>query len=466
MGNPASEHILIIEDEKLIRLSLRSRFEREGYRVTEAETCAAGLAALRNTPPDLVLLDYRLPDGDGISMLKEITTELPATVAILMTAYATVESVVEAMKLGAYTYVNKPFDIEELLAHVRNGLQTTALRREVERLRRRESGDREGPDIIAESPGMRAILEDIKKINRVSSSTVLLRGENGTGKDVLAHYIHRTSGRVSRPFQNVTCTALPDALLESELFGHERGAFTDARSRKPGLFELADGGTLFLDEIGDLSTALQAKLLRFLEERRFRRVGGTEDIQVDVRIIAATNRNLEAAIGKGEFRQDLFYRLAVIPIHVPPLRERKDDILPLSLLFLDRFNREFNKHVTGIAPAASLALETHDWPGNVRELRNTLERAMILGTGERIELHDLNREIRNASPSECAAPAASCGTFELPEGGIIFEQLERDLVTQALERTGHNQSAAARLLGMTRDQIRYRIEKFGLGAPT
>jgi DNA-binding NtrC family response regulator len=459
----SGDHILIIEDERLIRLSLRSRLEREGYCVSEAETCAEGLKALQESPPDLVLLDYRLPDGDGISLLREFSAEMPNTVTILMTAYATVESVVEAMKLGAYTYVNKPFEIEELVAHVKNGLKTTALRREVERLRRKEADDREGPSMIAESPAMKAILDDIKKINRVSSSTVLLRGENGTGKDVLAHFIHRTSSRYGKPFQNITCTALPDTLLESELFGHERGAFTDARARKLGLLELANGGTVFLDEIGDLSPALQAKLLRFLEERRCRRLGGTEDVHVDVRIIAATNRDLESAIQSGSFRQDLFYRLAVIPIQVPPLRERREDILPLSLLFVDRFNREFNKQITGISSGARRTLEAHDWPGNVRELRNTLERAMILGSGDSIEIHDLSREIRGALPTDHVAEGTRAAAFALPEAGLVFEDLERDLVLQSLQRTGNNQSAAARLLGMTRDQIRYRIEKFGLG---
>ena len=461
-----SERILIIEDESLIRFSLRSRLTKEGYKVAEAETGGAGIAQVAEFKPDLVLLDFRLPDTDGISVLREVVAQHPEVVVILMTAHSTVESVVEAMKLGAYNYLNKPFDMDELVLHIQKGLETTALRREVARLRERQ-GDTAGmPTLVAQSPVMKEILDTIIKVNHVGSTTILLRGENGTGKDVLARYIHHASSRSSRPFMNITCTALPDQLLESELFGHERGAFTDAKQQKKGLLELADGGTVFLDEIGDMSMTLQAKLLRFLEERTFRRVGGTEDIKVNVRIIAATNRDLEQAVQSGSFRQDLFYRLAVIPITVPPLRERKEDIIPLARLFIDRYNAEFKRHMNGITDAAVPILESHQWPGNVRELRNVIERTMILSNNNKLDVSDLPPELRRAGGGHAAiagGPQVPGGPmFRLPEDGIVLEDVERDFVVQALERVHHNRTRAAKLLGLTRDQIRYRLEKFHL----
>ena len=461
MTTSPSEQILIVEDERLIRLSLRSRLEREGFRVTEAENVAEARSILRQSPPDLILLDNKLPDGNGLSLLHEITEQQPGTAVILMTAYATVESVVEAMRLGAYTYLDKPFEIEDMVAHVKKGLESTALRRELDHLRRAHSASVGGEFVVTESQSMRTIMDDIRKINQVPNSTVLLRGENGTGKDLLARYLHRTSVRWSKPLQHITCTALPDTLLESELFGHEKGAFTDAHRRKLGLLELADQGTVFLDEVGDLSPALQAKLLRFLEERTVRRVGGLTDIRVDVRIIAATNRDLEKAIANGSFRKDLFYRLSVVPVSIPPLRERPEDIRPLSMMFIDRFNNEFNKRFTGLSDEALVALREHPWPGNVRELRNALERALILGSGPLVLKEDLPQELSRHGAASNRRPTAP-GSMTLPKEGVVLEDVERDLVIQALERTGHNQSAAARLLGLSRDQIRYRIEKFAL----
>jgi len=459
----SAERILIIEDEDLIRLSLRTRLEREGYSVEEAPNGATGLRLIEENPPDLILLDHRLPDHDGLSILRELHQRRPDIVVILMTAYSSVKGVVEAMKLGAYTYLNKPFEMDELVVHVQKGLETTALRREVDALRRDHGGTDRGLTIVAESPGMKEVLETVKKVNEVGSSTILLRGENGTGKDVVARVIHKTSHRSEAPFQNITCTALPDALLESELFGYERGAFTDAKVRKQGLFELADGGTVFLDEIGDMSLPLQAKLLRFLEERSFRRVGGTEDLCVDVRIVAATNRNLEEAVNTGVFREDLFYRLSVIPVVVPALRDRPEDVHPLARMFIARYNAEFKKRVVGITEGARRCLEAHSWPGNVRELRNAIERAIILGTGDAIEVGDLLPEVRGIEARTGAySDDGESYPFRLPEEGLVLEELEKDLVVQALERTANNQTRAARLLGMTRDQIRYRVEKFGL----
>jgi len=454
------ERILIIEDESLLRLTIRTRLAREGYEIREAPNAKSGLAAVGEFHPHLVLLDYRLPDGSGLDILKAIVEHHPDVVVILMTAYSTVDNAVAAMRLGAYMYLNKPFDTEELVLHVQKGLETTALRREVERLRMGSSGTDSRTGIVAESSGMREILAIVAKVNAVGSATILLRGENGTGKDLIARWIHETGLRAQAPFQNITCTALPDTLLESELFGHERGAFTDARQRKPGLLELADGGSVFLDEIGDMSLPLQAKLLRFLEERSFRRVGGTEDIRVNVRIIAATNRNLEKAVESGAFRQDLFYRLSVIPIVVPPLRERKEDILPLARLFVGRFSTEFKKAVSGFTPAAERCLRDHAWPGNVRELRNVIERAMILGSDTEIDACDLPPEMRAIS----SAANVAAVQFRLPDNGLVLDELERSLVEQALERTGNNQTQAAKLLGITRDQVRYRVEKFTQGS--
>ncbi len=479
MSPEVRERILIIEDERLIRFALRSRLEREHYEVAEAETGAKGRELVQSFRPDLVLLDFRLPDASGLDILREIVVDSPEVVVILMTAFSTVENAVLAMRLGAFMYVNKPFDQEELMLHVKKGLERTALRREVDRLRQSTGSDDSAPMVIAESPEMRALLETIKRVNEVASSTILLRGENGTGKDVLARLIHATSRRAKAAFQNITCTALPDQLLESELFGYERGAFTDAKARKSGLLELAHGGTVFLDEIGDMSVNLQGKLLRFLEEKAIRRVGGTADIRVDVRILAATNRDLESAVRDGQFRQDLYYRLAVIPLVVPSLRSRPADILPLASLFIDRYNREFRRSIRGLTKGAEAALLRHAWPGNVRELRNVIERAMILTRGDRLDLGDLPSEV--ASPASLAPvfpvsshpadiPVATtatltevgAGRFHLPPDGLVLADVERDLVQQALDRAEGNQTKAAKLLGISRDQLRYRLEKFHL----
>ena len=457
--------ILIVEDEELIRLSLRERLEEEGHQVAEAGSVAEGWAQFRRFEPDLALLDLKLPDGNGLQLLKRIMDEVPRTVCLMMTAHGTVETAVEALTAGAQTYLTKPLDLEDVVAHVAKGLETTALRREVESLRKEQAAQTSGLVVVSESPAMKDVLETIRKVNEADAPTLLLLGESGVGKDLVAKAIRSTSHRAKQPFQNITCTAIPDNLLESELFGHEKGAFTDAKQRKQGLFELANGGTVFLDEIGDMSVPLQAKMLRFLEDRTFRRVGGTQDIRVDVRVIAATNRDLEEAVRQEQFRQDLYYRISVIPISIPPLRSRREDIGPLADLFAERYAREFKRPARPISTEAKAALENHDWPGNVRELRNVVERAMILGEGSEIRIPDLPREIQT---EEGACGRRNNGSYELPEAGIIFEELEKDLVIQALARTRQNQTRAARLLGMTRDQIRYRIEKFKLvlGLPT
>ncbi len=447
----APVRILIVDDEKLIRWSLRQRLEAAGYEVLEAEDGAEGLERCRENV-DLVILDFRLPDTDGISLIPRIKQLDPDIVVILLTAYASVPSAIQAIKLGAYHYVNKPVELEEMVLLVEKALETTRLKREVRALRARESAPYAFDRIVGESAPMQGVKALLRKIAASPSSTVLLTGESGTGKDLAAKAVHFGSARATGPFLNITCSAIPETLLESELFGHEKGAFTDAKGQKKGLLEQADGGTAFLDEIGEIAPVLQAKLLRFLEEKAFRRVGGSDDLRVDVRIVAATNRNLEDAVREGRFREDLYYRLRVLPVELPPLRERDGDVLLLANHFVDGFNREFKKSIRGFVPEARAALQTYPWPGNIRELRNVLERAVLLAEKDLLEKEDVL----------AVTPASLSAGFQLPVGGLDLERLERDLLVQALKRSGGNQTHAGKLLGLNRDQIRYRIEKFGL----
>jgi two-component system response regulator AtoC len=444
--------VLVVDDEALIRWSLTERLKAEGYEVLEADT---GHAAMEKLPEgvDLVLLDYRLPDTDGVTILRQIKEFDQDILVILLTAYATIETAVEAMKLGAYHFANKPFNLDDVAALVERALETTRLRREVRQYRANAARPYSLQRIVGASSAMTSLRHLVARVAVSPSSTVLLTGESGTGKDLVAKVIHYSSDRAARPFMNITCSAVPEHLLESELFGHERGAFTDARLQKKGLLETADGGTVFLDEIGEMTPALQAKLLRFLEDKAFKRVGGSSDIRVDVRVIAATNRNLEAEVKQSRFRSDLFYRLNVLPIAVPPLRTHAEDVPLLVEYFIDGFNSEFRKRVLGATPAAYAGLQQYGWPGNVRELRNVIERAMLLSDGDRLEARDF------------PALSAAVGTgneFELPAHGVDLEKLERSLVIQALRRSGGNQTRAGALLGLNRDQIRYRIEKFDL----
>ncbi len=453
----AQESILLVEDEKLIRWSLANRLSKEGYSVVEVDRGGDALKTLEEKEIDLVLLDYRLPDMDGLHVLKNLPQSSRDIPVIMMTAYSTVESAIEAMKLGAFDYLNKPFEIEELLVTLQKALENTSLKRELSRYRRAQEERFGMSNLVGRNPRIVEVFELVKKIAASSATTILLQGESGTGKDLLANTIHYASDRAKKPFMNITCSALPEQQLESELFGYEKGAFADAKTSKKGLFELADGGTVFLDEVGEVGPSLQSKLLRFLEDKSFKRVGGTTDIHVDIRMVAATNANLEQAVAEGRFRKDLYYRLKVIPISLPPLRERPEDIPLLVKHFIDHFNREFKKNTRGVTHTAMQALMEYPWPGNIRELKNLIERVMILENKEMIDHPDLPTEILVQEPYKPVEQA-----FTLPPGGVILEDVEKSLIEQALKRTGGNQTRAAKLLGLTRDTLRYRLKKFDL----
>ncbi len=472
----AHEKILIVDDEKLVRWSLRQKCAEWGYEVLEAENGAEALRTARHEAPDLVLLDVRLPDLGGLEVLDRLKESGDARAVIMITADPQLDDVKAAIKLGAYDFIGKPLDFDELGVTIQNALEATRLRTEVESLRgevRRRAGYH---DVVGVSAKMTELMSFVRKVAASEATTILIQGESGTGKDLIAKAIHYQSARQDRPFVAINCSAIPETLMEAELFGHEKGAFTDAKAMKKGLFEIAHGGTLFLDEIGELSLFLQAKLLRVLEDQVIRRVGGVKDIQVDARVIAASNRDLERAVREGHFRQDLYYRLAIISIYIPPLRERKEDILPLLEFFIDHYNRKFRKSMRGITEETKRLLLSYDWPGNVRELKNAIERAMIL------EEESVLRPVY--LPFSIAQPRAGVTAFEhtssplageqplpdgrwlpplsIPAGGTSLEQVERALVELALRQSGGNQTHAARLLDISRDALRYKMKKFGL----
>ena len=454
----AKAKVLIIDDERLIRWSISEKLGDAGFAASTAESGRDGLERFDEEPSEVVLLDIRLPDMDGVEVLRRLREREPAVQVIMVTACDTVEDAIRSFKLGAFDYIIKPFDLEEITAVVTKALETARLRSEVGRMRkhqrRRFSLDR----IIGESAAIREVIDTTVKVAASDASTVFLLGESGTGKDLLARAIHYGGARASRPFMEINCAALPDLLLESELFGHERGAFTDARSAKQGLLEMADGGTVFLDEIGDMKPGLQSKLLHVIEQRTFRRVGGVRDTSVDIRIIAATNRDLDAAVRDGQFREDLYYRLKVLPIHLPALRDRREDVLPLVMHFMAHFNRLYKQKLRGVGRRARRLLEAYDWPGNVRELKNVVERAIILGAEDEISAESLPPEIRHrwARPEQFR--------YRLPPEGLDLAEIEADFLRQALLMAGNNQTRAAKLLSLSRDALRYRLKKFGIRA--
>jgi DNA-binding NtrC family response regulator len=408
-------------------------------------------------------LDLQLPDGTGLELLPRLCEEWPDTPVVMMTAHGSVKSAVEAMRIGAYTYLQKPLDTSELQVVLQNAIETGRLRRQTADRADRKSRRFGFDSIIGKSTAMRRVLDQSRTVAESPASTVLLFGESGVGKGLVARAIHYASARASSPLLTVTCSAIPENLLEAELFGHEKGAFTDAKTQRRGVFEAADGGTVFLDEIGDMPPALQAKLLGVLEERSFHRIGSTETLRVDVRIVAATHRDLTNEVQQGRFREDLYYRLRVVPIVIPPLRERVADIILLARSFIQRFNSEFDRAVETLHDDAAELLKAHAWPGNVRELRNVVEHAMLFVKGDTLMPDNLLLEPgyhphREAAPAAPAAGAAG-DPFSLPAGGVKLEEVEEVLVRKALERSGGNKSHAAKLLGISRDQIRYRIEK-------
>lgn len=469
----AQRKILIVDDEKLVRWAIARKCAEWRYETIEAETAEQALRAMQTDPPDAVLLDVHLPDQSGLDVLEKLKHGGEMPPVIMMTADPQLEDVKAALRLGAYDFVGKPIQFEELGVTLQNAMETSSLRTEVESLRgemRRRTGYH---DVIGVSRKMTELMKFVCKVSASEASTILIQGESGTGKDLIAKAIHYRSSRKDKPFVAINCSAIPETLMEAELFGHERGAFTDAKAMKKGLFEVADSGTLFLDEIGELSPLLQAKLLRVLEDQLIRRVGGIRDIQVDVRVIAASNRDLERAVREGHFRQDLYYRLAIISIFLPSLRERKEDISPLVDFFIAHYNRKFRKSVQGLTDETQRLVAEYNWPGNVRELKNALERAMILAEGPLLEAEDLPFAVVGGSmgggleSAEAAAPSGwkpkrALPALSIPEGGTSLEEMERAMVEMALRQSHGNQIKAAKLLDISRDALRYKMKKFGL----
>src|SRR5579871_3214433 len=471
---PAAK-ILIVDDERLVRWSLRQKCEEWGYHVLEAEGGEPGLRLAQRETPDLILLDVRMPDLTGLEVLDQLKKAGEAPPVIMITADPQLDDVKAALKLGAYDFVGKPLDFDELHVTVKNALETTSLRSEVQSLRgevRRAAGY---SNVVVTSSKMIELMNFVRKVAGSEATTILIQGESGTGKDLIAKSIHYESHRQDKPFVAINCSAIPETLMEAELFGHEKGAFTDAKLMKKGLFEAADGGTLFLDEIGELSPLLQAKLLRVLEDQVIRRVGGIRDMQVDVRVIAASNRDLEKAVREGEFRQDLYYRLAIIAIFIPPLRDRKEDITPLVDFFIERYNRRFRKSIRGITDETRSLILGHNWPGNVRELRNTIERGMILEEEAFLRAIYLPFSVGESGGRtlfERTSPAdggrqlpngRALPRLYIPDGGTSLEELEHSMVELAMSQANGNQTNAAKLLDISRDALRYKLKKFGMG---
>lgn len=447
-----SNRILIVEDEDKLRRVVQLHLESTGFEVDHAPSAEQALP--RAATADLVLTDLKLPGMDGLEFIKEIHARNVQTAVIVMTAHGSVEAAVEAMKQGAADFLQKPFSLEHLTALIQKVLNVQSLRAENARLREELDQRYQFDNIIGRSPAMREIFQTISRV-APTRATVLLAGESGVGKDMIARAIHQHSPRKDHPFVKINCTALPENLMESELFGYEKGAFTGANSSKPGKFEQADKGTVFLDEIGDVPGNIQVKLLRILQERQFERLGSNFTRSVDVRVIAATNVDLRAALEEGRFREDLYYRLNVVPISIPPLRQRTEDIPFLALHFVRKLSKDLGSNIADITPQAIDRLLEYDWPGNVRELENTIERSIVLASGSVLEASDIR--IDNSRQRVVVSSQAPI----LPEGTTL-EQWEQAMIREALRRTNGNKSQAARLLGLTRNALRYRLSQMGL----
>jgi DNA-binding NtrC family response regulator len=449
--------ILVVEDEAKMRRLLDLQLAEEGFVVHSAADAETGLQLLVREKPDLVVTDLRLPGMSGLEFLQAVKRVNAALPVVVMTAYGTVESAVEAMKIGASDYVTKPFSLDELVLVIRKELDSQRLRDENRSLREALGRRYAYKNIVAQSDKMQAVLGLVERV-APTNSTVLLGGESGVGKDLIARAIHEHSQRASGPFIKINSTAIPETLLESELFGYEKGAFSGAAISKPGKFEMADKGTMFLDEIGDVPAAIQVKLLRVLQDREFERLGGTKTHKVDIRLVAATNRDLRAALEEGTFREDLYYRLNVVAIDIPPLRDRKEDIPALADFFLERYAKDSSKPVTSITPSAMKKLMDYHWPGNVRELQNIIERGVTLSTGKALDAADIYLD------DPATARPISNTPHVLPPG-MTLEQWEDETIREALRRANGNKSQAARALGLSRNALRYRLSKLGVADP-
>ena len=454
--------ILVVDDEEAIRLALGELLRSEGHDVREAEAGDMALAALDGAPADLVLADLRMPRMDGMQLLDAVRARFPETLFVLVTAQGDERTAVQALKLGAYDYLPKPFDNEEIRATVRHAHEVLSLRAENRRLRRELAGEFHG--MIGDSAGIRAVAETIRRAGP-TAATVLITGESGTGKELAARALHAESPRADRPFVALNCSALPGDLVESELFGHVKGAFTGADRDRAGVFEAADGGTLFLDEVGDLAASAQAKLLRSVEEGRVTPVGTSDSRPVDVRLLAATNRPLEEMAARGEFREDLLYRLQVVTLRLPALRERRSDIPAIAVHFIADLARRHDRPVGSISPAARRALVAYDWPGNVRELRNVLERAVVLADGEAIDVPDLPARVTGGTTSAGPIDAALADLPWTAARERAVEAFERSFLAAALERHGGNVSATARALGLHRQSLQKILKRLDIAAP-
>ncbi|MBI3665670.1 MAG: sigma-54-dependent Fis family transcriptional regulator [Acidobacteria bacterium] len=448
------KRLLVVEDEASLLRVLEVQLSTAGFHIEKAVSAEEALPVLDRGGLDAVLTDLKLPGMEGLELLARIRHADPALPVIIMTAYGTVETAVQAMKAGASDYVLKPFSLDDLVMTINKALEVRALREENRQLKEELSRRYQFDNIIGRSSKMQEVFAAVTRV-APTRATVLLAGESGIGKDLIAHAIHHHSPRRARPFVKINCSAIPENLMESELFGHEKGAFTGASAARAGKFEQADGGTVFLDEIGDVPSPVQVKLLRVLQEREFERLGSNKTISVDVRVIAATNQDLRAALEQGAFREDLYYRLNVVPINIPPLRERKEDIPFLVEHFLAKYAADTDGRVASVSPAALEKLVAYHWPGNVRELENVIQRAMVMTAGTRLEPADIQLDVdRRASP-------APDGAHFLP-AGYSLEQYEQELIREALRRAGGNKSQAARLLGLTRNSLRYRLSQMGI----